>query len=183
MRGKARNIVLPALFTALMVVGALLKINLSWVPISFQTFFAIFCGLLLPWKQALAAQLLYIALGLSGIPVFAGGGGISYIFAPTFGYILGFAACSAAAALIKDLWGGLRGFLLAAVLGLAANYAVGLPYLYFSVKFLSGNGGFTLAQAIAAGLTPFIAKDFLLAAVAALIAARVKRAVKSNWGQ
>jgi biotin transport system substrate-specific component len=46
-------------------------------------------------KLGALSQLIYVVLGLIGIPVFTKGGGLSYIFEPSFGYLIGFilAAC------------------------------------------------------------------------------------------
>lgn len=41
-------------------------------------------------NAALLSQLAYIALGLSGLPVFDRGGGLSYLQQPHFGYLIGF---------------------------------------------------------------------------------------------
>ena len=41
-------------------------------------------------NAALISQIAYIALGVSGLPVFDGGGGLSYLQQPNFGYLVGF---------------------------------------------------------------------------------------------
>jgi biotin transport system substrate-specific component len=41
-------------------------------------------------NSAALAQIAYLALGLSGLQVFAQGGGLAYLKEPTFGYLLGF---------------------------------------------------------------------------------------------
>ena len=56
-----------------------------------QTFFVFLTGLMLEAKYALISQLVYMAIGLMGVPIFSTGGGIAYILSPTFGYIIGFA--------------------------------------------------------------------------------------------
>lgn len=40
------------------------------------------------------AVAVYVAVGLAGVPIFAAGGGISYLFRPSFGYLLGFIAAA-----------------------------------------------------------------------------------------
>ena len=81
---------LCALFVALLVLGAYLKIPLSIIPVSTQTLFVLLIGLLLKPPYAIITCLAYLFLGLMGLPVFAQGGGIGYVFNPTFGYLLGF---------------------------------------------------------------------------------------------
>lgn len=63
------------------------------VPFTMQSF-AVFLSLeYFGGKKGTLVILLYILLGLVGLPVFSGfGGGIGYLLGPTGGYILGFAA-------------------------------------------------------------------------------------------
>ena len=55
-----------------------------------QFFFVLLAGIILGGKRGALAVGCYVALGLIGIPIFAAGGGIGYIFRPSFGYLLGF---------------------------------------------------------------------------------------------
>lgn len=89
MKNTIKSMALISLFAALTTVGAYLKVPVPVVPFTFQVFVSI-SGILLGPKNGAFAQLLYAILGLIGIPVFTQGGGISYIFNPTFGYIIGF---------------------------------------------------------------------------------------------
>lgn len=93
MKGKtlgltAKQAVYIAVFAALTAAGAFIKIPVPVVPFSMMTFFTILAGAVLEKKQAFLSQAVYIVLGLIGVPVFANGGGISYVLQPTFGYIL-----------------------------------------------------------------------------------------------
>ena len=89
-----RDLTLGGLFTALIGVGAFLKITIPVQPVpmhfTLQFFFVLLCGLWLgPQKGAMAVGG-YVLLGLFGVPVFAGGGGLGYVLRPSFGYLLGF---------------------------------------------------------------------------------------------
>ncbi|HOO47090.1 MAG TPA: biotin transporter BioY, partial [Deltaproteobacteria bacterium] len=75
--------------SALTAAGAFIKIPIAPVPITLQNFFVILSGIILGPKAGALSQIVYIIIGLIGLPVFSGGGGPSYIFKPTFGYILG----------------------------------------------------------------------------------------------
>ena len=74
---KTKDMCLYALFAVLIGVGAFIKLPISIVPVTLQTLFVILAALILK-EKAVYSVLLYIGIGLLGIPVFASGGGISY---------------------------------------------------------------------------------------------------------
>ena len=85
---KTKDMCLYALFAVLIGVGAFIKLPISIVPVTLQTLFVILAALILK-EKAVYSVLLYIGIGLLGIPVFASGGGISYVLVPSFGYLIG----------------------------------------------------------------------------------------------
>ena len=89
---KTKNLIMTAMFSVLITVGAFLKIPLFSIPITCQSIFVLLAGLVLGAKRGAVSVLLYIVLGLLGLPVFSGGGGIMYVLQPTFGFLLGFCA-------------------------------------------------------------------------------------------
>ena len=72
---KARNLILTALFAALTAIGAFIRIPFAFSSITLQFFFTAMAGLLLGAKLGALSQLLYVVLGLVGVPIFAAGGG------------------------------------------------------------------------------------------------------------
>ena len=90
-RFSTKDITVAALFTALIAVGAFISIPIGLVPITLQTLFLMLAVFTLSKVRALLASLVYVVIGILGIPVFAGGnGGTSHIFSPTFGYLVAF---------------------------------------------------------------------------------------------
>ncbi|MFQ5769363.1 MAG: biotin transporter BioY, partial [bacterium] len=87
---KLHFYILSSLFAALTAAGAFIKIPLPYVPITLQTFFVLLAGLVLGPKFGALSQIIYLAVGLLGVPIFAHGGGPGYILQPTFGYLLGY---------------------------------------------------------------------------------------------
>jgi len=93
---KTKRLAIVGLFVALMCVSAWIRIPIPTpvgiMPLTFQTAVAILAALLLTPRDAFLAMLVYISLGLAGLPVFANPGlsGLSYLASPTFGYLLGF---------------------------------------------------------------------------------------------
>ena len=85
---KTRDLILIAMFAALTAIGAFIRIPLPVVPITLQYFFCALGALLLGAKKGALAQILYVAVGLIGIPIFTKGGGPQYIFQPSFGYLI-----------------------------------------------------------------------------------------------
>ncbi len=141
MKGKPQSIDMCALFTVLIAVGAFIKIPLS-LPITMQLFFVVLSGLLLGSKRGAVSCAAYMALGLIGLPVFTQGGGFSYIFQPSFGYIIGFVFASFFTGLITERKNehkktpSLKTMLLASFVGLLTAYSVGMVYYYIICNFV-----------------------------------------------
>lgn len=128
-----RNMILCALFAALITIGAFIKIPVPVCPFTLQMLFTMLAGLLLGAKLGFAAVAVYIILGLIGVPVFTQGGGPSYILQPTFGYLIGFAAGSYIIGLMTEKYirPSLRRLLAANFINLFIVYLFGMVYVYF----------------------------------------------------
>lgn len=85
-----RLYVFAALFAALTAAGAFIRVPLPLIPFTLQTLIVFVAGGLLGAKAGSLSQLIYISVGLIGFPVFANGGGIGYIYQPTFGFLLSY---------------------------------------------------------------------------------------------
>lgn len=131
---KLKALTLCGLFIALLAIGARLSIPLFGVPITMQTPVVLLCGLLLGKKFAPLTVGCYLALGLLGLPVFNQGGGIGYLVQPTFGYLVGFLACS----FILGWFGEKQRPALGVILGLFLIYLLGsLWYYIIATLYLS----------------------------------------------
>lgn len=138
---KTKNMILCAMFVALIAMGAFIKIPVPVVPFTLQYLFTMLAGLLLGGKMGCLAVGIYILLGLIGLPIFAQGGGIGYIFQPSFGYIIGFAVgafVTGAIANQKNRPSFLR-LLAADFAGLLIVYLLGMVYYYLISAFYLGN--------------------------------------------
>jgi biotin transport system substrate-specific component len=150
--------------SALTALAAQIAIPLPWspVPITGQTFAVLLSGAVLGARRAFLAQLLYLAEGTLGLPVFAGGrAGASLFAGPTGGYLLAFPLAAATTGFLCQR-GWDRGFLsmvAAMLLGSTVIFALGLTGLS---RFVPGS------QLLAAGLLPFVAGDLIKSSLAAL---------------
>lgn len=175
-RRAAVDLAKCAIFVALMVVSAFIRIPFPLVPLTFQTVVAVLAGLLLGPVYGTAAVGVYIFMGLIGLPVFTSGGGFAYVVQPTFGYILGFAAAAFVAGALcgrgKAAQITLRGALLASVAGFLVNYIVGVPYFLLIWHFYMHNGG--VWQAAVTYNLIYMPKDLALCLLAGFLAWRVR---------
>lgn len=179
MKIKTKDMVLVALFAALTAVGAFINIPLPYVPFSLQFMFCAFSGLLLGARLGLLSQVLYVAIGLAGVPIFTKGGGIAYIFQPTFGYLIGFIFCAFIIGKMTEKVSELtfkRAFI-ASLSGLIVLFLIGVPYLYMIFNLYMGKSK-TFGWVLTAGFTPFIGGDIVLSILVSVIAVKVIRILK-----
>lgn len=177
---KAKTITKIALFTALIAIGAFIRIPVPVVPFTLQFLFTMLAGLLLGGKQGAAAVLCYICLGLVGLPIFAEGGGVGYVFQPTFGYIIGFAVAAYVTGTIANQTAApsMKRLLAANFLGLFIVYVCGMVYYWLISTLYIGTpiGFWTLFLYCFLLAVP---GDILLCFVAAFIAKRLIPAIKN----
>ena len=114
-----KSLILCSLFASLIAVGAFIK-----VPFTLQVLFTTLAGLLLGPRLAAISVGIYLLVGLVGVPVFTQGGGPSYIFQPTFGYLIGFLFGTYVTGYIahKSSKHSLKGLIYASLVGLAIVY-------------------------------------------------------------
>lgn len=167
----AADIAECALFVALMVAAAFIQIPFPLVPLTFQTVTCVLAGLLLGAKKGAISMVVYMVIGLIGLPVFTAGGGIYYVLKPSFGYILGFIAGAAVAGLIAGRAGlPLWRYIVGAIVAFLANYAIGIPYCIVAAHLL---GVENLTGLLITGNLIYMPKDAALCALAAILARKV----------
>jgi len=164
-----------SVFVILTALGAFVRIPLPFtpVPITLQTLFVLLCGALLGSHLGGIAQLSYIILGVSGVPIFAGAGsGLFYLCGPTAGYLFGF--------VLSSLWLGKfirycknNVFLTFAILSIADLIILSSGIMWLRFLF-----GYPLAKLLFIGFIPFIPGDLLKALVAAFLYLKLKSRAK-----
>lgn len=131
-RDYTKKLALTAMFTTLIIVGAFIKIPIPYIPFTLQVFFVNMAMLMLGAKWGGMAVGIYIAMGLIGIPIFTAGGGWSYVFHPTFGYLIGFFIGTIVGGNLMRLFkNGYFGMAVASIVFEIITYICGLSYFYF----------------------------------------------------
>jgi len=125
--------ILTALFAALTAIGAFISIPMPFVPVTMQTVFVSFAAIFLGPRYGALSQIVYISIGLLGIPVFTKGGGPSYIFQPSFGFLIGFVFAAYTMGRLMEIFQepSFKNIFICALCGQIVIYAAGMPYLYF----------------------------------------------------
>ena len=182
-RGAAREISLIALGVALITVCAWISIPVGEVPFTLQTLAVAAVGGLLGVRRGTLAVLVYILMGLVGVPVFTGfRPGIVALMGATGGYIVGFlfaAPISGAAKSLPVKRNAARVAVLWAMnlLGLAVCYFFGTAW--FLVVLGGGNAGaMGLGAALMLCVVPYIVPDCIKLFLAALLTVRLEKYVK-----
>jgi biotin transport system substrate-specific component len=140
------------------------------VPLTVQNLAVLLVGLLLGSRRGLAALLLYLVEGMSGLPVFnpTGPGGIGQLFGVTGGFLLAYPLVAFVAGYLFER--GSKTFARAAVAGIVAEavlFAGGLSWLYVFTH--------SLAKAVFLGLYWFVAAEVIKVMIAAVVASRWRR--------
>jgi len=119
-------------FAALTALGAQVEIPHHPVPYTLQTLFVLLAGALLGKRNGALSQLLYITVGLFGLPVFSSGGfGLAKIVGPTGGYLLSFPIAAFVVGYLVENHRRFIWLLVSMVIGLLVIFSLGTIHLYF----------------------------------------------------
>ena len=166
-----------ALFVALISIGGMyFKIVIpNVVTWSFQYEVTLLAGLLLGGNLGALSVIIYIILGLIGVPVFAEGGGFYYVFKPTFGYLIGFIISTYVTGKIANtkFKPSMKRLLAANFTGMAITYLIGVPFYIAAVKLWVENSTFNLNAILKALVIMPLPKDIICCVLAALICIRL----------
>ena len=165
-----RGMIYASLFGAGTAAGAYIIIPLPPVPITLQTLFTCLAGALLGARLGALSQVIYLLIGILGLPVFAGGkAGLGVLFGPTGGYLLGFVAAAWVIGILMNLKKAPGFAWTAAVLvaGTAVIYILGVAQLSLVAKI-------SVNKAISVGVLPFLIGDVVKILAAAYVVKRVR---------
>ena len=159
-----------ALMTAVTCILAPLSIPIGPVPISLTNLVIYFSLFILGTKKGTISYLIYLLIGLVGIPVFSSfTSGPGKLFGPTGGYLIGFIPLALIAGFFINHFRNKKALcFLGMILGTAVCYALGTAWLAVQAHM-----GFQAA--LMAGVIPFLPGDFIKMILALLIAPQIRK--------
>ena len=171
---KTRDVALVGLFAALTVICSWISIPLGPVPVTLQTFAVFLAAALLGSRRGTWAVLVYILLGVAGLPVFSGFKTLNPL---TFGYVLGFLPLGLLTAASEKLFSKTKLALpLGMVLGLLACYFIGTVWFYYVMHFRDTEYGF--GKILSLCVVPFIVPDLVKLGLAYFLSQKLGKFVK-----
>lgn len=192
---KLTDMILIGLFAALIAVCAQIQIPAA-VPFTLQTF-AIFLAVgLLGGKRGTVSVVIYILLGMVGLPVFAGfKGGIAALLGTTGGYIIGFIFSAllmwamekpvsslfgkeTGADSQKNIFRKMTGPAISMILGLIVCYIFGTAW--FVIVYTNTKEPIGILTALGWCVFPFIIPDLIKITLALVLTLRLRKFVPCN---
>ena len=166
-----------ALFAVMIAVCSWISIPAT-VPFTLQTFGVFLAVGVLGGKRGTLAVLVYLLLGIVGLPVFAGfSGGIGCLLGTTGGYIVGF-LFSALVMWAMERFLGKKPWVLALsmVLGLIVCYAFGT--VWFMQVYAKTTGAIGIWTALGWCVFPYIVPDLVKIVLAMVLCKRLATAIR-----
>lgn len=166
------TLTLTALMTGVTCIVAPMSIPIGPVPISLTSLAICISLYLLGWKNGSISYILYIFIGILGLPVFSGfTGGIGKLAGPTGGYIIGFIPMAILVGFIIEKTRNRLVHIVGMVLGMIICYIVGMAW--FCIVMDS-----TIGTAVTLCVFPFIPGDIIKILAAVSIGPLIKNRVQ-----
>ncbi len=181
-RNLIYDIVYISIFSSFIVLCSLISIP-AVIPFSLQTFAIFVISLLLGLKYAVSSIIIYILLGIVGLPVFSGfNGGISAIAGPTGGYIIGFVFIPIAIWFFsristKALCESNAYKIVMMSAGLLFCYSFGA--VWFSISYLLNGNNTSFFTIIKYCILPFIIPDCAKMLLAVFVTKRLSKIIRT----
>lgn len=152
-----------------------IPIPISPVPIALTPLVIFLSVYLLGWKKGTLSCIIYILIGLIGLPIFSGfTGGAAKLIGPTGGYIIGYIPMAIAAGIIIQKYNSNRIIcFLGMLLGIAICYLFGTAWLAVQAHM-------DFYAALLAGVIPYIPGDIVKIIIVLLVAPPIKNALSKS---
>ena len=146
-----------------------IPIPVSPVPISLTNLAIYLTVCLLGWKFGTISYLIYLLIGIAGLPVFSSfSSGFAKLLGPTGGYLIGFIPMAIIAGIVIDKFTNRGIQILGMIVGTAICYAFGTAWFCFQ-------SGYTVGAALAVCVIPFIPADLCKMVIAMIIGPMVRK--------
>lgn len=178
---RIKDMVLIALFSAIIVICSLITIP-SAIPFTLQTFAVFLCLNIIGAKKGIISILIYIFLGVVGLPVFSGfNGGIGALLNVTGGYIIGFIFSALTFWLVTSVFNKKSRKiinLIASFMGLIVCYIFGT--LWYILLFIKNGEAINFISAFTICVLPFIIPDILKIVLSVVISEKINKFITKN---
>ena len=184
-RSITQDVAVCGLFTALIAVGAFIKIVIpvgaDTMNFTLQWLFVLLAGLLLGSKRAFRSVAVYLITGLIGFPIFARGGGPAYLLRPTFGFLLGFALAAWAIGFLCEKLRPAKSitWFFTTLSGFVLYYGMGILYFYLITHLLASQTPVGIGVIFGVYCLPTMLPDLMLCVLAVMLAGRLRPAVSA----
>ena len=171
---QLKMLIVTALFAAIIGIMAQITIPLPLVPITGQTLAIGLAATILGKKYGTLSVIVYIMLGIAGLPVFSGmSSGLGVVFGPTGGYIIGFLPAAFFIGWILERFGfTVTTAIIANIIGMIITLSFGSVWLKFVAEL-------SWMAAITGGVIPFIIVGIIKAVLAAIVGILVRNRLTS----
>lgn len=168
-----QQIAVIGVMTAVICILAPFSIPIGVVPISFTNLAVYIALYVLGVKKGTISYVIYLLIGLVGVPVFSSfTSGPGKLFGPTGGYLIGFIFMAVIAGIFIDRFTDKMYLCFAGmVLGTLVCYLLGTAWLAYEASM-------SFKQALAAGVIPFIPGDLAKIVIAMLIGPQIRKALR-----
>tara|TARA_B100001123_G_scaffold446601_1_gene601545 strand:+ start:1509 stop:2075 length:567 start_codon:yes stop_codon:yes gene_type:complete len=173
---KSKNVLLKNIFyilfgTLLLTISSKIQVPFWPVPMTMQTFVVLIIAMSYGWKLSTLTLAAYLIEGAIGIPVFAKGGGLTYLIGPTAGYLYGMLVAASVVGYFADKGYGksIITCLFPLFIGTIIIFVFGITYLGLIIGF---------DTAIKVGLFPFIPSEIFKIALALFIIPTIWKYIK-----
>ena len=165
--------VYAAVFAAVLCVISPFVIPIGPIPLSLATFAVYLAAAALDWKYAALAVLLYVLIGLAGVPVFSNfSGGFQKLVGPTGGFLIGYILCAVTTGLLLKKREQKRWlYPVAMVAGTVVLYLFGTVWFMILMQA-------TLSKALLLCVIPFLPGDAFKIILASVIAPQLRKVLK-----
>jgi len=177
---STKNWVSAAMMTAIIAILAQLSIPIGPVPITLSVFGVYLAAGILGPKLGTISMIVYVFLGVIGVPVFANfSGGIHVLFGKTGGYLIGYIVATYFIGKLfeksKDKSSRYRSthFIIISLIGLIFIYLFGAVQLKLILHL-------SWLKAFEFGVVPFILLDIVKIVIASIIIIPIKQSLKTS---